>query len=141
MAGTKVLVDTGPLVAYWNVTDAHHEWAVRQWDALIEPVYTCEAVVSETAFLLEDDGLDTENLWAALERGIVRVEFDFAMQKPDLLRLLRKYHDQPMSVADACLVRLSELSNRTAVFTTDSDFRFYRRTGRGIIPLIAPFAP
>lgn len=140
MAATKVLVDTGPLVAYWNAADAHHEWAVRQWAALMEPVYTCEAVVSETAFLLQDDGLETENLWAALERGIVRVEFDFEMQKPDLLRLLRKYDDQPMSVADACLVRLSELSHPSVVFTTDSDFRFYRRGGRGIIPLIAPFS-
>jgi predicted nucleic acid-binding protein len=56
-----------------------------------------------------------------------------------LLRLLRKYQDQPMSVADACLVRLSELTDRSVIFTTDEDFRIYRRHGRGLIPLIAPF--
>jgi predicted nucleic acid-binding protein len=139
MAATKVLVDTGPLVAYWNESDSHHDWAVRQWASLVDPVYTCEAVISEAAFLLRDDGLESDHLWTALERGIVRVEFDFEVQKPDLLRLLRKYRDQPMSVADACLVRLSELNDRSVVFTTDQDFSVYRRNGRGLIPLIAPF--
>jgi predicted nucleic acid-binding protein len=139
MAETKVLVDTGPLVAYWSRTDAHHEWAIKQFKALSQPVYSCEAVISETAFLLVDDGLSPEPLWTALERGIVRVEFDFQAQQADLLRLLRKYKDQPMSVADACLVRLSELSEKATVFTTHKDFLFYRRHGRSVIPLIAPF--
>ena len=139
MAATKVMVDTGPLVAYWNRSDLHHNWAVKQWAALTQPVYTCEAVISETAFLLRDDGLKPDHLWSALERDIVRVEFDFDIHKSDLLRLLRKYHDQSMSVADACLVRLSELTERSVIFTTDEDFRFYRRFGRGVIPLLAPF--
>jgi len=140
MAATKVLVDTGPLVAYWNRLDRHHTWAVEHWSAIFEPVYTCEAVISEAAFLLLDDGLSIEPLCAGLERGLIRVQFDFNAHKPDLLRLLRKYMDQPMSVADACLVRMSEMTEQSWVFTTDRDFRIYRRHGRGIIPLIAPFA-
>jgi predicted nucleic acid-binding protein len=139
MVGIKVLVDTGPLVAYWSKRDRHHEWATDAWGALTEPVYCCEAVISETAFLLRDDGLSPEPLWAAIERGIVCVDFNFNLQHPDLLRLLRKYDDQPMSVADACLVRMSELSESCAIFTTDKDFSYYRRHGRGLIPLIAPF--
>ena len=139
MAETKVIVDTGPLVAYWNRKDEHHAWAVDRWQALSQPVYTCEAVISETAFLLRDDGFSPEPLWAAMEREIVRVEFDFRSNQADLLHLLRKYADQPMSVADACLVRLAELSGEAAVFTTDADFRFYRRRGRALVPLIAPF--
>ncbi len=98
-----------------------------------------QAVISETAFLLRDDGLSTEPLWTALERGIIRIDFNFQLQCSDLLRLLRKYDDQPMSVADACLVRLSELFEPCAIFTTDQDFRHYRRHGRGLIPLLAPF--
>jgi predicted nucleic acid-binding protein len=139
MAGTKVIVDTGPLVAYWSRTDEHHDWAVERWRALSQPVYTCEAVISETAFLLREDRLSGEPLWEALERDIVRVEFDFQSNQADLLHLLRKYADQPMSVADACLVRLAESSEQASVFTTDTDFRYYRQHGRELIPLITPF--
>jgi uncharacterized protein len=139
MAVTEVLVDTGPLVAYFNRRDKHHDWVVERWATLFDPVLTCESVISEAAFLLREDGLDTEKLWSALERGVVQVQFDFAAHQRDLLRLLRKYQDQPMSVADACLVRLSELTDRSVLFTTDEDFRIYRRHGRGLIPLIAPF--
>jgi len=139
MAAIEVLLDTGPLVAYFNRRDRYHAWAVKRWESLVDPVLTCEAVISEAAFLLRDDGLDPGKLWSALERGTIRVDFDFGRQQADLIRLLRKYDDQPVSVADACLVRLSELNARSAVFTTDEDFRQYRRHGRGIIPLIAPF--
>ena len=139
MAVTEVLVDTGPLVAYFNRRDKHHDWVVERWATLFDPVLTCESVISEAAFLLGEDGLDTEKLWSALERGVVQVQFGFAAHQRDLLRLLRKYQDQPMSVADACLVRLSELTDRSVIFTTDEDFRIYRRHGRGLIPLIAPF--
>ncbi len=139
MAVTEVIVDTGPLVAYFNRRDKHHDWVVERWATLFDPVLTCEAVISEAAFLLREDGLDTEKLWSALERGVAQVQFDFAAHQRELLRLLRKYQDQPMSVADACLVRLSELTDRSVIFTTDEDFRIYRRHGRGLIPLIAPF--
>jgi hypothetical protein len=45
-----------------------------------------------------------------------------------------------MSFADACLVRMTEISEQSQIFTTDEDFLFYRRNGRAAIPLIAPFA-
>jgi hypothetical protein len=54
--------------------------------------------------------------------------------------LLRKYTDQSISLADACLVRMAELIERCQVFTTDRDFLVYRRKGRHLIPLLAPFA-
>ncbi len=139
MAATKILVDTGPLVAYLNGRDRYHQWAVDCWATLFVPVTTCESVISEAAFLLQEDGLGTENLWGALERGTIRIDFEFQAQQADILRLLRKYSDQPMSVADACLVRLSELNEHCLVFTTDKDFRVYRRHGRALIPLLAPF--
>jgi predicted nucleic acid-binding protein len=59
--------------------------------------------------------------------------------RSDLLRLLRKYADQPMSLADACLVRMAELAEPCQVFTTDKDFLVYRRKGRHLIPLLSPF--
>jgi uncharacterized protein len=53
--------------------------------------------------------------------------------------LLAKYENLPMSLADACLVRMAELTQDCKVLTVDRDFRVYRRHGRHIISLLAPF--
>lgn len=139
MAATRVLVDTGPLVAYLNRRDRHHAWAVECWKALTDPLRTCEAVVSEAVFLLQSEGADLNPLLQLIERDLVRLDFVMSDHRADVLRLLRKYRDQPMSVADACLVRMAELADQSQVFTTDTDFRVYRRKGRHTIPLLSPF--
>ena len=72
-------------------------------------------------------------------RGVVNLSFDVAAHQADVWRLLRTYADQPMSLADACLVRMAELTERCQVFTTDRDFLIYRRKGRHVIPMLAPF--
>jgi len=54
--------------------------------------------------------------------------------------LLEKYADAPMSLADACLVRLSELHRDSRVLTLDRHFLRYRRLGRSLIPLICPWS-
>lgn len=139
MAATRVLVDTGPLVAYLNQRDHHHAWAVECWKALTDPLCTCEAVVSEVVFLLQSEASDPEPMLRLIERGLVRLDFVLDDHRPDVFRLLRKYRDRPMSVADACLVRMAELTDASQVFTTDRDFLVYRRKGRHVIPLLSPF--
>ena len=52
--------------------------------------------------------------------------------------LLARYADVPMSLADACLVRMSEQYTNSLVLTCDSDFRRYRRHRRQRIPTIMP---
>lgn len=139
MAGTRVLLDTGPLVAYLNRTDRYHDWAVERWNALFDPLWTCEAVVSEAIFLLQSEHADTDPLVRLLERRLVRLDFVIDDHRSDVFRLLRKYADSPMSLADACLVRMTELVDASQVFTTDKDFLVYRRKGRHVIPLLSPF--
>lgn len=139
MAAIKLLCDTGPLAAFFNRRDQCHAWATQQFDRLFQPLLTCEAVVSETVFLLQDDGLSTEPVFEAIERGKLVVQFSAEEHWPDLRRLVRKYADLPMSLADACLVRMSEVADKCQVFTTDRHFRVYRRHGRHLIPLLAPF--
>jgi hypothetical protein len=51
---------------------------------------------------------------------------------------MRKYRDLPATLADACLVRMSEVHVDSVVFTLDRYFRVYRRNGRQAIPLISP---
>jgi uncharacterized protein len=140
MAATRVLLDTGPLVAYLNHEDQHHEWSKRCWAVLHDPLWTCESVLSEAIFVLQSERLSPDPVFKLIERSILRWDFAGASHCTDLFRLMRKYADQPMSLADACLVRMAELTDQCQVFTTDRDFLIYRRKGRHVIPLLAPFA-
>ena len=138
MAGL-VLADTGPLVAALRKRDRHHLWTRAQLDARRAPLVTCEAVLSEAFFLLQGVASGHAALAAMIDRGLLEVRFDFQDEREATLRLLRKYADTPMSFADACLVRMSELHRSSRVFTLDQDFAAYRRNGRERIPLLAPW--
>lgn len=133
-----VLIDSGAIVAALRHRDQHHAWARAHFESTTEAFATCEAVISESHFLLERARGGKEALYGLLERGIIAVNFSFTGQLADTLRLLRRYRDTPMSFADACLVRMAELDNGAVVFTTDNDFRAYRKNGRQVIPLIMP---
>ncbi len=134
----KTLVDTGPLVAYCNRADKYHAWAREILAQLPAPLWTCEAVLTETFYRVQKDGGKLELLCDWLRRGAVRVEFQMAEHWDDLEKLMDKYADQKMDLADACLVKLSELHRDCRVLTCDDDFLVYRRKDRLQIPLIFP---
>jgi predicted nucleic acid-binding protein len=106
---------------------------------MTEPVWTCEAVLSEAIFNLQSEGMSLDSIFHFIESGIIQLDFSVEENRADVFNLLRKYADQPMSLADACLVRMTELNDNCQIFTTDKDFLVYRRKGRGVIPLLAPF--
>ena len=133
-----VLLDTGPLVAYLGEGLTHGEWVVDQWKRLRPPLGTCEPVLTEAAFLLKRERRDTDPLWALLERGVIRIGLGVEPQLADLRALMRRYRDRPMSLADACLVRLAELHPSGVILTFDTDFRIYRRHGNRSIPVLMP---
>ena len=133
-----VLIDTGPLVTFLAAGAAHHGWVCAQWKRLHPPLLTCESVLTEAAFLLKGEGVDTDPLFALLERGVLRMGLEIEDQLPDLRTLMRRYRDRPMSLADACLVRMAELHPNAVVFTLDNDFRIYRRHGNKVIPVLMP---
>ena len=135
---TRVIIDTGPLVALLNRRDRHHAWARRILSAVAPPVFTCEAVVSEACFLLGSLSGGSEKLLELVSKDIVRVDFQLHPEVGAIRELMRKFADVPMSFADACLVRMTELERATAVLTLDSDFQVYRRNRRQRIPLITP---
>ena len=132
----NVLVDAGFLVALLNRRDSHHAWAAAQAIGLAPPWNTCEAALSEAFHLLGSRGL--ASLDALLRRQAARVAFDLAANMNPVLALMQKYADVPMSLADACLVRMSEILAEPVMLTTDSDFRVYRRHGRQMVPHIGP---
>ena len=135
MAG-NLLVDAGFLVALLSRRDAHHAWAVTQATRHAPPWRTCEAVLSEAFHLLGSRG--SPGLSALLQRRAVLTNFDFNDDMEAVLKLLQKYADVPMSLADACLVRMTETLSGPIVLTTDSDFRIYRRHSRQVIPCVMP---
>ena len=127
---TKIIADTGPLVAYCLRRDQYHLWAVEMLGMLLPPLYTCEPVLTEVFWRVRQQGGDVDLLWDWLEQRVVRLDFEIARHLPDLRNLMRRYLDQPMDFADACVVKMSELVSDCHVFTCDSDFKVYRRKER-----------
>jgi uncharacterized protein len=132
----NVLVDAGFIVALLSSRDAHHRWAEAQAPQFAPPWSTCEAALSEAFHLLGSRGAPA--LSALLRRHSVRVAFDLAKDVEPVLRLIQKYSDVPMSLADACLVRMTETLADPVVLTTDADFRIYRRHSRHVVPCVTP---
>jgi len=135
-----VIADTGPLVAYLDGDEQQHTWARTQIETLDEPMLTCDAVLVETAFVLRRRGHPLDKVFGLLQSEMVTLSFDMAKHWRALHGLARSYKDLSISLADACLVRMSELHHDSVVFTLDRDFLVYRRNGRQKIPLLAPFA-
>jgi predicted nucleic acid-binding protein len=134
----KVLLDTGPLVAFLNHRDRYHSWAKDQLAVLEPPLHTCEAVLSEACFLLRHLPGGQIAVFDLVQRELVKVAFRVADEVVALRKLLEGYADLPISVADACLVRMAELETGSRVLTLDSDFLIYRIHGRRVIPTILP---
>src|SRR5882762_4410090 len=132
----NVLVDAGFVVALLSSRDAHHQWAVTQASEYPPPWSTCEAVLSEAFHLLGRRG--TPNLGALLRRRALSVAFELAANVEPVMKLVEKYSDVPMSLADACLVRMTETFADPIILTTDNDFRVYRRHSRQMVPCVTP---
>jgi predicted nucleic acid-binding protein len=140
MNAGETLLDTGPLVALLNRRERHHGWVKAQLADIRPPLLTCAAVLAEAAYLLRRLDPGAAAVMALLERRAVRLAFHLESHQEPVARLMARYADTPMSLADACLVRMSELHPRSTVLTFDDDFRVYRRNGRQVIPVLAPSA-
>jgi uncharacterized protein len=135
---SEVIVDTGPLVALLSKTDDHHAWVVDRLQELQPPFLTCEPVLAEVAHLVRKVRHGVDRFVDLLMSDLLRIELDLMAERGAVGRLLRKYADRPMSLADACLVRLAEINDTSSILTIDGDFAVYRKHGRRTIPLIAP---
>jgi predicted nucleic acid-binding protein len=136
----SALLDTGPLVAFLASGLNYHGWVCEQWKRLRQPLLTCEPVLTEAAFLLKREGRDADPLFELMDRGALHVALKVENEIADLRALMRRYRNRPMSLVDACLVRLAELHSDAPVFTLDADFRGYRRHGNKVIPVLMPSA-
>ena len=131
-----VIADAGLLAGLIMRRDRHHAWAVSQARRWSPPWLTCESALSEVFFLTGTSG--GASLEALLQRGLLEIRFDLAGEIDSVLALMEKYCEVPMSLADACIVRMTEIFAHPVVLTTDSDFRVYRRHSRQVVPCVMP---
>jgi predicted nucleic acid-binding protein len=130
------IIDSGALVALLDPREQHHDWARETFSRQPGPWFTCEAVLSEALFLLHKAHAST--LDKLLRRSHLRLGLNLADELLKVLDLRAKYADLPMSLADACLVRMSETLPYPIVLTIDADFNIYRRHRHQVVPCLRP---
>ncbi len=132
----KRIADTGLIVAFLNRRDPFHLWALDAFTRLA-PFYICEAVLVESASFFPTPS----PVLTLVERGDLVLDPDFLLsQEMHAVRALtEKYADCPMDLADACIVRMAEITRDCKVWTVDrADFLAYRRNVRESIPCEFP---
>ena len=135
---SRVIVDTGPLVALLNREDSAHAWVVRTLQEISPPMLTCEAMLAEATYLTRSLPGARMALIEMIGEGFLSIGMAVADHHSALLTMVRRYGNVPMSLADACLVRLAELHPQSPVLTLDSDFLVYRKNGRQVIDVLMP---
>ena len=130
----KPVADTGLLVGFLDASDQHHAWAARCFAELSSALFTCEAVLTETEYLVPGSG---PLLMEMIRRGTLHIVSLLPAEAEGLGFLMKRY--EQMQFADACVVRLSEIVPNALVYTTDKrDFSIYRRRGREMIKTVTP---
>lgn len=132
------LLDTGPLVAFLHRRDHYHRWAVRQLSIIEPPLLTCEPVLTEACLLMSGLSGGSEAVLELVETGLILVDVRLSDELIPIRKLMVRYANVPMSLADACLVRMSERHAQGIALTLDGHFRIYRKHGRQVIPLLIP---
>lgn len=132
----NVLVDAGFIVALLSRRDAYHQWGANRASDFPPPWYACEAVLSEAYRLLGHGA--ARAVGELLRRRAVVIGFHLAEHLEPVTKMMEKYANIPMSLADACLVRMTEILADPVILTTDLDFRIYRRHSRQVIPCVTP---
>lgn len=134
----KIIADTGVIVAYLDKRDERHKWAYEQMKILPAPYSVCESVITESCFLVSRLHNGKKNVLEMLKAGFLEIDFSLSNEIEAVENLMQKYENVPMSLADACLVRMSEPIKDSTVFTTDGVFHIYRKNGKRKIDLIIP---
>jgi predicted nucleic acid-binding protein len=133
----KPVADAGVIVALLASDDPAHDWAAEAFRSR-SPFYTCEVVLGEACSFFPTP----QPVLTLLSRGDLILDFDMKAELARVLALTAKYADQPMDLADACVVRMTELYSRCKVWTVDRrDFQVYRRHGRLPVPCEFPPRP
>lgn len=133
----KVLLDTGPLVAWLDKGDGDHVRTAAFFAGFEGRLLTTWPVLTEVCHLLPQHVVGRFMRWVAA--GGVEVQELPATAAAEIADLMEKYADLPMDLADASLVWLAARMGIREVVTLDrADFGVYRLPGgQHLINLLA----
>lgn len=136
-----VLLDTGVIVALLDRSEARHSECSRVVRELDAPMITCEAVIAESCYLLRKLTGASEAVLENVAAGIFQIPLQLSREAANVRKILRKYRDQPIDLADACMICMADAFSAGEILTLDRDFAIYR-WGRNrpfrMLPLTAP---
>jgi predicted nucleic acid-binding protein len=135
-----VLLDTGVIVAWLDRREQFHARSAEIVGRLVAPIVTCEAVIAEACYLLRKIPGACETVMANIEAGTFHVPLRLTESVGDVRRILRKYRDRNIDLADACLICLADTLETGDILTLDSDFQFYRWSRNNAFRLLIPLA-
>jgi len=120
------LLDTGAIVALLDHSEGFHRHVVETVGALESPLVTCEAVITESCYLLRNLSGGSEAVLENVASGVFQIPFRLSTSVVEVRRILRKYRDLPADFADACLIYLAGELRTGDILTLDQDFTIYR---------------
>lgn len=136
---TPVLLDTGPIVALLDPSDRFHVRCAEAIATIVVPLVTCEAVIAESCYLLRKITGAREAVLDNIAAGVFQIPLALPQYAREVRRVLQKYRDREIDLADACLVHLAHEFETGDILTLDADFRVYRwgrnNLFRPLIPL------
>jgi len=122
-----ILLDTGPIVAFFDASDHYHHTCIELLKTVNEPILTTWPVLTEAFYLLGFSWKAQDNLWEFMIRGGVDILSLNDTQQARCRQLMEKYSDLPMDLADGTLVTLAESQRIKKIFTLDhKDFKIYK---------------
>jgi predicted nucleic acid-binding protein len=133
----NAIVDTGPIVAFFDRSERYHQWSCEQFKQLDSPLITSEPVITEAMFLLRGFPAAQEKLLTLVSKRLLLVEFSIQEEIDALLAVWKRYRNVPASLADVSLIRIAESAD-LPICTLDSDFSVYRKESGGILKVVHP---
>ena len=121
-----VLLDASFIVALLDRSESLHKTCARTIREVQAPLVTCEAVITESCYLLRNLSGASEAVIENVAAGIFQVPFQLSRETAAVKQLLRKYKDRKIDLADACLIRLADQFGTADILTLDRDFAIYR---------------
>jgi predicted nucleic acid-binding protein len=121
-----ILLDTGVIVALLDRSERKHVACAEAIEEASAPLVTCEAVISESCYLLRGLAGAAEAILENVRTGVFQIPFQISRAAAPLQRLYRKYRDREMDLADACLIHLAGELATGDILTLDRDFEIYR---------------
>lgn len=137
MISSRVLIDTGSIVAVLRRDDEHHAVCSKELEQLPTPLLTCWPVLTEAAWLLRRYPRQVRQLLDRCGGHPFEIVSLSSGDLREINAILGKYEDQGIQLADAALMHLAERERIEHVFTLDRrHFSVYRTAAGKTLTLV-----